>query len=164
VDLPELDGLLARLSALPHELRAAATRLGEDGARTPAPGGGFSLLEHAWHLADLEREGFAARIERLLGEEDPFLPDFDGARLARERGYRSRGLREGLAAFAAARADNLDRLRAVPAAAWHRAGTQEGAGPLTLADIPSRMLEHDDSHRAELAQLLLSTAAPPSPD
>jgi hypothetical protein len=164
LDPRERDDLLARLSALPDELRAAAARMDEGRARTPAADGGFSLVEHAWHLADLEREGFAARIERLLREDDPLLPDFDGARIARERDYRGRGLGEGLAAFAAARSDNLERLRAVPAEAWTRAGTQEGAGRVTLADIPRRMLEHDQSHRAEIAQLSLMADAAPGRD
>lgn len=138
---------------MPGELRAAAARRGQSRAREAPAGGGFSLVEQAWHLADLEGEGFALRIERLLRETEPFLPDFDGARLARERDYRSRGLEEGLSAFASARAGTLARLRAVPPEAWTRAGTQEGVGRVTLADIPRRMLEHDDAHRAEIAEL-----------
>ena len=47
-------------------------------------------------------EGFAERIRRLLTEENPALPDFEGARLARERDYRRRDPSEGLAAFARA--------------------------------------------------------------
>src|SRR5262245_50124005 len=126
---------LARLERMPGELRAAADRLGAARALRAPRGGGFSLVEQAWHLADLEREGFGVRIARLLAEPDPLLPDFDGARIARERDYRARPLEEGLRAFAAARAGNLARLRAVPAAAWARAGTQEGVGRVTLADI-----------------------------
>jgi hypothetical protein len=33
--------------------------------------GAFALVEHFWHLADLEAE-FGARIRRLLEEDDPF--------------------------------------------------------------------------------------------
>ena len=151
---PDRTTLLARLERMPGELRAAAARLGEDHALDAPPGGGFSLVEQAWHLADLEREGFGARITRLLEEEAPFLPDFDGARIARERDYRSRSLEEGLSGFAAARAANLSRLRSVPEAAWQRTGTQEGVGTVTLGDVPRLMLEHDDSHRREIAALL----------
>jgi hypothetical protein len=146
---------------MPGELGAAADRLGGGGRALETPKeGGFSLVEQAWHLADLEREGFGARIERLLAEDQPFLPDFDGARLARERDYRSRPLAAGVAAFAAARAANLRRLRAVPEEAWTRAGTQEGVGRVTLGDLPRLMLEHDDSHRAEIAALLSGAPAP----
>jgi hypothetical protein len=148
------DAILDRLAGMPGELRAAAARLGESRALDPPAGGGFCLVEQAWHLADLEREGFAARIARLLSEEGPLLPDFDGARIARERDYRGRPLEDALRAFTAARAANLARLRALPEAAWSRWGTQEGVGRVTLGDIPRLMLEHDDSHRQELAELL----------
>ncbi|HEU5320088.1 MAG TPA: DinB family protein, partial [Methylomirabilota bacterium] len=116
------DASLARLAEMPGELSAAASRLGEERALEPPPGGGFCMVEQAWHLADLEREGFGARISRLLREDAPFLPDFDGARLARERDYRGRTLADGLAAFAAARSANLACLRAVPQPAWEREG------------------------------------------
>ena len=73
------------LEAMPQELRAAAGKMSAEAARTPPADGGFSLVEQAWHLADLEREGYGERIRRLLAEEDPALPDFDGARVAAER-------------------------------------------------------------------------------
>src|SRR5215510_3287811 len=139
MDPHELDVILTGLEAMPGELRAAALRLGEAGARRVPPDGGFSLLEQAWHLADLEAEGYAVRIARLLGEHEPVLADFDGVRLARERDYRSKSLDEGLAAFAAARAANLVRLRCLAPDAWTRSGTQDGVGPLTLRDIPRMM-------------------------
>jgi hypothetical protein len=116
--------------------------------------GGFALVEHAWHLADLEKEGFGARIERLLSEEDPFLPDFDGSRIARERRYLDGDLAGGIGAFAAARAKNLGTLRAIAPHQLRRTGRQEGVGPVALADIPERMRDHDLAHVAEIADLL----------
>ena len=121
----------------------------EEAARS-GPDEAFAPVEQCWHLADLEREGFGARIRRLLEEEDPFLPDFDGARLAREREYRSRSLEEGLSAFRNERAANLARLRAVEREQWTRAGRQEGVGRVALCDLPSMMAEHDAAHRAEI--------------
>ena len=121
----------------------------EEAVRT-GPEEALSPVEQCWHLAELEREGFGARIRRLLDEDDPFLADFDGARLARERQYRSRSLQEGLAAFRAGREANLALLRAVGPDQWTRAGTQEGVGQVALCDLPSMMAEHDASHRAEI--------------
>ena len=75
--------MLAELSAMPHVLETAFGCLPAADVALPGPGGAFSPVEHAWHLADLEREGYAVRIERLLNETAPALPDFDGARIAR---------------------------------------------------------------------------------
>ncbi len=94
------------------------------------------------------------RIRRLLSEEEPSLSNFDGDRIARERRYQDRNLGEGLAAFAAARARNLERLRSASRSDWKRRGAQEGVGRISLADIPRRMAEHDLSHTRDVADLL----------
>jgi len=145
---PDLDETLASLEGMPRHLQAVAAGLSEEALRRPGTGGAFSLVEHAWHLADLEREGYGERIRRLLTEEDPLLPDFDGDRVARERCYRSKSFHEGLAAFASARAENLSWLRSLAPEVWERRGRQEGVGPVRLGDIPRMMLTHDTSHRA----------------
>lgn len=156
---PEPQENFTALETMPRFLEEAAAALDGDAAYRPGPDGGFSLVEHAWHLADLEREGYGARIRRLQEEADPLLPDFDGDRIARERAYRRRPLREGLAAFAAARRANLATLRSLPGAAWERAGAQEGVGRITLGDIPRMMAEHDAAHRDEITALRAAAAS-----
>lgn len=146
----ERKAVMDGLEAMPAFLAERFAALSADEAARPGPDGGFSPVEQCWHLADLEREGFAARIRRLLDEEDPFLPDFDGARLARERQYRSRSLPEGLASFRSGREANLAVLRSVEREQWMRAGTQEGVGRVALCDLPSMMAEHDEAHRQEI--------------
>lgn len=115
--------------------------------------GPFALVEHAWHLADLEVE-FGERIRRLLGENDPFLPDFDGERIARERQYLTLDLAAALAAFASAREETLRRLAGVASEAWTRRGRQEGVGVVSLAEMPGRIVDHDRAHMNEIADLL----------
>lgn len=145
-----LEAILAQLAAMPEVLERAFAALTEAKTVQPGPDGAFSPVEHCWHLADLEREGYAVRIRRLLEEDEPRLPDFDGARLAAERNYTQCSLTEGLAAFRAARRDNVRVLRSLTAAQGSRSGTQDGVGRITLADIPRMMAEHDASHRAEI--------------
>jgi ribosomal-protein-alanine N-acetyltransferase len=142
------------LAAMPDELRQRGEEVGPDWGLVRDGAGGFSLVEHAWHLADLEREGFSVRIERLLREAQPFLPDFDGARVARERDYRARSLAEGVRAFQSARRANVATLLSLSAADLERAGEQEGVGRVRLGDLPRLMAGHDDAHRAEIAGLL----------
>lgn len=139
---------------MPAALFRWADSAGASRIRRRPRAGGFALVEHAWHLADLDREGYGERIRRLLAEEEPLLPDFDGSRIARERDYFSRDIAEGARSFAAARSSNLRAMRALRPADWERAGTQNGVGRVTLADIPRLMAEHDASHRREIEQLL----------
>jgi DinB superfamily len=153
------DALLDDLQAMPEYLASAFTALSAADAAVPGPDGALAPVEQCWHLADLEREGYGLRIQRLLGEVDPVLADFDGARIARERAYRSRSLGEGLAAFREARRRNLAQLRALTAAEWPRTGIQEGVGPVALCDVPAMMAEHDAGHRQEIAAWLRAREA-----
>src|SRR5262245_45527810 len=100
------EALLSDLASMAAFLRRSFALLSPADALVPGPGGAFSPVEQCWHLADLEREGYAVRIRRLIEEDAPVLPAFDGERIAEERGYKSRALAEGLEAFRMAREAN----------------------------------------------------------
>ena len=144
---------LARLATMPEFLERMAGWFPGTEAQRPGADGGFSFVENVWHLADLERMAYGERIARLRRERAPLLPDFDGARVARERDYQRRSVREGLVEFGAARRANLAIFATVRADEWARAGVQEAVGPVTLADLPQMMAEHDASHRCEIEAL-----------
>jgi hypothetical protein len=149
----ELETLFLTLESTPALLAKAAADLPEDRVRQRGAMGGFSFVEHVWHLADLEREGYGVRIRRLLSEDEPLLSNFDGERVANERLYQRRDLADGLLAFASARMRNLQLLRDVPNGDWTRTAEQEGIGAVALGDIPRMMVEHDRAHGEEIAAL-----------
>ena len=144
--------LMEALAGMRRFLREAFDSLTPEEARTPGPDGSFSPVEQVWHLADLEREGFGVRIQRLRTEVNPHLPDFDGTKIAKERGYRSLSLTEGLRAFEMAREANIGILQALPPEAWVRGGTQEGVGAVSLCDMPAFLHQHDEAHIAEIEE------------
>lgn len=150
----ELETLFLTLESTPALLAKAAAELPEDRVRQCGTTGGFSFVEHVWHLADLEREGYGVRIRRLLSEDEPLLSNFDGERIARERLYQRRNLADGLLAFTAARTQNLQMLRDVSNGDWGKTAEQEGVGAVALADIPRMMVDHDRMHETEITGLL----------
>jgi len=95
----EKDTLWRELEDMPRFLAERFAALTREASTTRGPDGTFSPVEQSWHLADLEREGFGLRIQRLLREKNPQLPDFDGARVAQERRYHTKSLQEGIAAY-----------------------------------------------------------------
>ncbi|HYU40536.1 MAG TPA: DinB family protein [Vicinamibacteria bacterium] len=153
--------LLRALEAMPADLQAAAGEMSEAAARTPPADGGFCLIEQAWHLADLEREGYGERIRRLLAEEDPELPDFDGARVAVSRNYRAKSLAAGSRLSGRRGRPTWPSCARCPSGAWERGGRQAGVGAITLRDVPRMMRAQDDGHRAEIAALLAGRPLPP---
>jgi hypothetical protein len=147
------------LRRMPAEVVEAARGLPGTAVADRPAAGGFAMVEHVWHLADLETDAYELRIRRILEEDEPELPNFDGEAVAAQRKYRALRLRDGIKRFTAARERNLAALRSVDGAAWDRAGIQEGVGRVTLRDIPRMMHEHDVAHRQEIAALLEELAA-----
>ncbi|MGH7126304.1 MAG: DinB family protein [Stellaceae bacterium] len=121
--------------------------------RTRPASGGFSLQEHACHLRDIEVEGYRARLERMLVEAKPDLPDIDGAALARQRDYLRQDLRRAQAVFAAVRADVVHRLSNLSPEQRARTGALEGVGEITVRGVVEAMLRHDAEHLEELSEL-----------
>lgn len=154
--------MIAKLQVLPRLLSALVERLPEAVQRKRPAGQPFALVEHVWHLADLEREGFGTRLHRMLREAHPFLPDFPGDRIAEERAYATLDVALGIALFAQARATTLVRLEHLGDADRARGGFQEGLGPVKVSELPARILAHDLSHARELLDLL-ELVAPTDP-
>ena len=134
-------------------VQAARTLPGSVVADRPLDGT-YAMIEHVWHLADLETDAYEVRIRRMREEDEPELPNFDGEAVAAKRKYRALRLRDGIKKFAEARQRNLATLAALDDAAWDRGGIQEGLGRITLRDIPRLMHEHDQAHREEIAALI----------
>lgn len=141
--------LFERLAATPQALERALRELPDDKLRVrPAPEV-FAPIEVAWHLRDIECEGWLARVRRILDEPTPILPSIDGDRLAVERAYLTLDLEPALAQFAAARQQSLEVLRTLPPHRWSWSGIFEGE-PLTLARLAELMVQHDADHLGEL--------------
>ena len=144
---------LAALAAMPARLAEIAAAFPVARWKTRAEDGGFSLQEHICHLRDIEIEAFRARLERILAESLPMLPDVDGAALARARDYHRQDMAKAQAVFAAVRADMVQRFAGLPPEERGRAGVMEGVGEITIDSLIAKMLEHDAEHVAELDQL-----------
>lgn len=144
--------MLDQLRAFPDQLRALIASAPPERLRVRGSDGTFALVEQAWHLADLEVEGYGVRIRRLMEEEHPALPDFQGDVVARERNYIALELEPALQRFAEARRANVALLETITD--WERSGEQEGVGRVTLRRVAEMMAEHDAGHAAELHALL----------
>jgi hypothetical protein len=142
-----------RLGRMPGFLSDVAGGLLDDQQRWKPRGEDFSLLEHVCHLRDLEREGYGVRIERILREDRPSLPDFDGAQVARERDYLQESLPRALESFGAARAHNLAVVSNLAAAQLGRIGLLDPAGEVSIEGLLAMMCAHDEEHREQIAEL-----------
>ncbi|HYJ46702.1 MAG TPA: DinB family protein [Pyrinomonadaceae bacterium] len=149
----EFRALLGFIAETPQIVRELARGLAPDELKRKPSASEFSFQENVCHLRDIEREGYTVRIEKLLREHEPVLPDIDGAQLARERDYNGQDFEAGLEEFASLREKNVAALKGLSPESLSRAGTFEGAGRVTLKRLARMMREHDEAHRAELKGL-----------
>jgi len=152
--------LLDRLSAMPRFLQACGERLPRSEWTRPPGRGLFSLVEHCCHLRDLEEEGYALRLRRILREREPVLDDFDGGAVAAGRAYPDQDLPAAVQAFSEARARNLAVLSGLDASGLARTAVFGNHGVITLARLAMLMDEHDGSHRAEIEDLFRTLGVP----
>ena len=141
------------LEETPGRIRQLTTGMAEGELTWKPSANEFSAVEQVCHLRDLEREGYGARIEKLLTEPRPSLPDFDGGRIAGERDYNRQDFESACREFALARAGNLSVMKALSPEQLNRGGHLEGVGAITLGRLLLLMREHDQSHREELRAL-----------
>jgi hypothetical protein len=117
----------------------------------------FSALENICHLRDIEVEGYTVRVNKILTENKPMLPDIDGGRLAIDRAYNNQEVDEALEAFALARRQNIAVLLQVNEEQLKRSGFMTGIGEITLEKLLVMMRDHDEGHLEELRRIRQQT-------
>lgn len=149
----EFRDLLDFLAQTPASARDFSKDISEDQLKARPSANESSFQEVVCHLRDIEKEGYTVRIERLLNESEPVLPDIDGGKLARERDYNSEDFESALREFERLRENNIRVLSLLQPESLRRSGTLEGVGAITLKTLAGKMREHDEGHRAELNAL-----------
>lgn len=151
--LEEFQSLVEALEETPLIIQRLADQLGGDHWTWKPSQEAWSALEHVCHLKDIEQEGYAVRIEKLLNETQPFLPDIDGGKLAAERSYNSQNFDIALRAFALARQQNTQAIKDLTLDQLNRSGIFENAGTITLGRLLLMMREHDLGHLQDISNL-----------
>lgn len=149
----DFESLLAFLEETPEVISSLIENLPVRELRRKPAKETFSFLEHVCHLRDIEREGYCVRIAKLLSEEQPFLTDIDGDKLAEERNYNSQSFDEALSAFTHARKNNIQTIRPLLPQNLKRIGIFQNVGTITLEQLLSMMREHDNEHLLALSDL-----------
>ena len=149
----DFEALLDSLSETPNKLATLTDGLSDAELCLKYSVQEFSVIENFCHLRDLELQGYARRINRIVDENDPLLPDFDGARVAAEGNYNSQPADIALQVFRRTRKENVERLRGLNVKELRRAGTLEGVGKITLKRLAEMMHEHDEGHLEDLRVL-----------
>jgi carbonic anhydrase/acetyltransferase-like protein (isoleucine patch superfamily) len=149
----EWGGCLAALAESPdwlaERLSAAPTRVS---ARPAAER--WSALEVLAHLRDSDRDVYLPRLETMLTQTNPFVPDVDLLLRERVGAYSGLDAATVLAEWRALRKQLLTRLAPLGREDWARVGVHSLRGSFPLGEMVRGWVEHDLSHRRQLARAL----------
>ena len=149
----EWGALMATLAGSPDWV---ADRISEAPARieTRPAAGRWSALEVLGHLRDGDRDVFLPRLEILLTQERPMVPDVDLLGSDRIAGFAGAHARDLLEDWRALRKRLVARLAPLGRNDWARVGLHSRRGSSSLGDSVRGWAEHDLSHRRQLALAL----------
>lgn len=113
----------------------------------------LTVRQQACHVRDIEIDGYALRLARVLHENDPLLESIDGYELVAARDYDRTEIAAALDAFERGRMRVMSMLQATDPALYNRRGRFEGYGPVTFQGLIHFLASHDQQHLAGIQWL-----------
>jgi carbonic anhydrase/acetyltransferase-like protein (isoleucine patch superfamily) len=150
----EWGGILGALGESVEWVDARLAKHGEERFRVAPGPKRWSALEVLCHLRDADAEVYLPRLERVLLEKQPDVPDVDMTGWESARCYREAAPRVALDAWRKSRARLLARLAPLTPREWTRMAFHSLRGPYPLADMVRYWVDHDLSHRRQIADAL----------
>lgn len=155
----DFDGLVERLSSVPRRIAHAVEGLSSAELRI-APNGEWAIAQVLAHLRASD-DILAYRIYCILARDEPQLPAYDERRWAEVAGYTQMADPRGLLdVYIRRRAELVDLLRRISPTEWQRAGTHEERGPITIADVATYLVKHEEEHCQQIDRLVIFARAP----
>ena len=111
----------------------------------------WSALEVLAHLADGDRDVYLPRLEAMLTQVHPLVPDVDLLGADRVSSYATLDAGGVLRGWRESRKRLLTRLAPLGRADWMRVGVHSLRGSFPLGDMVRGWVEHDLPHRRQLA-------------
>ena len=146
------EDVIEALGVMPERFAALVKRVPMNlWARRPQ-GTGFSLLEHACHLRDLDAV-FAGRFSAVRKEPLPVIESVDGTVIAEERDYLRQDLVAAMGEFGEGRRQLCASLKRLTPEQRQRCGLRDGVRRMTLEELVRELLDHDRTHGLELEEL-----------
>ncbi|MDD5468229.1 MAG: HAD-IA family hydrolase [Anaerolineales bacterium] len=155
-DLAAPSAVLSVLHATPAALNSLCRGLSlEQWTRRPQENE-WSLTEIACHLRDVDEEVNLPRIQKVLYEENPFLPGKDTDPWATERDYLHQDGVYALQAFTRVRLKLVNLLDQIQPEDWGRPARHAIFGPSTLNEIAIIHAGHDRMHVRQATRCLIA--------
>jgi uncharacterized damage-inducible protein DinB len=141
--------LLDALASMPKDLHFTLRRTTETAVHIRSTLDHWAIADVLHHLAVIEPL-YLARLQKIVGEERPFLPLLHPETKPNPT---PTPLAELLTAVGVARQHTLAYLQNLKLGDWQRQAVHETTGPTTLRFMVQHLVAHDTEHLNQLAQI-----------
>jgi DinB superfamily len=145
----EIDRLLFRLSEVTLRITRAVEICNEAELHAATSEGGWSVVDILAHIRASD-DVVAYRAYVLLTRDNPMLFAYDERRWAEVARYAPLDIRSSLTLYALRRGELVNMLRHTNLDDWQRSGIHEESGPVSLLDVVTFLVEHEEEHLAQL--------------
>ncbi|TMB95638.1 MAG: DinB family protein [Chloroflexi bacterium] len=116
--------------------------------------GEWCVNEVVGHVIEAEKNGFAGRIQVILGSDEPALPSWDRDGIAKKRNDCARDPKALARELVELRGLSVQLVRSLRPEQFQRGGTHPEVGRLTVKDLMHEWVHHDGNHlRQSLANV-----------
>jgi uncharacterized damage-inducible protein DinB len=136
------------LAAFPEELKRQLAGLSDAALRFRPSPDEWSIIEIVGHMTDVDAI-WPGRVRQMLSTDNPQLQRVDND-VVRQRDYQNKQLGFLLITLAERRAEFVELLRMLRPVQLMRPGLHPTRGPITVADAPAALADHDRGHRAQI--------------
>jgi hypothetical protein len=144
-----LDDLLVRLAGIPARVASAVVGRSETLLHRPSATDGWSAAEIFAHMRASD-DILTPRVFMILVRDQPPLAAYDDRHWAEVAGYTQADFQTSLQAFTLRRVELVSMLQRIASEEWRRVGVHEARGPISLLDVVTHLVEHEEEHCAQL--------------
>lgn len=145
---------LVVLAATPEKLRSTLLSVSDDLLRRRPEPNRWSILEQVVHLSDVEIV-VGYRVRAILGADDGVaIQAFDQDVWQQSLNYNARPLAPTLAAFEAARNNNVALYRTLSETQWKKYGLHSERGRESVRDMVVLAGGHDLNHLSQIGRMV----------
>jgi hypothetical protein len=148
----EVSDLLNRLAAVPARIGRAVARLSDTDKHLSSSNSEWSASQILAHLRASD-DILSHRLYAILTRDNPVLPAYDERRWVEIAGYLQADVELSLNVFTLRRAELVTMLRQVAREDWQRLGNHEIKGAISLFQVATALLEHEEEHCVQLEAL-----------
>jgi len=152
------EAILAVLKSTPAVIDTFGRSISPERWNKPPQSGEWCFTEIICHLRDADKEINLPRLEKILSEENSFIPAVNADAWSETRGYCQEAGEIARAGFMRERGSLIQRLEGLTSEQWETPASHAIFGPTTLRELAAFIAQHDRTHVQQAIKTIQSSS------